>query len=210
MKNNYDKIAGYYDRLSRIVFGQSIINAQRCLLPYIKENSTLLVVGGGTGWILEEIAGIRPAGLEITYVEISAGMIELAQKRNYKQNNVQFVHESVETFIPLHTYDVILTPFLFDNFSAVNAPVIFDKLDAVLKPEGHWLFADFVYDSREGKLWQKLLLKTMYTFFRLVCNIEASALNDMEALFSRYRYQLISSTFHYRRFIWSAVYRKEL
>jgi ubiquinone/menaquinone biosynthesis C-methylase UbiE len=207
MKNNYDNIAGYYDRLSRIVFRRSIIHAQRCLLPYIRERCTVLIVGGGTGWILEEIASIQPAGLEITYVEISAVMLKLSQKRNYKQNNVQFVHQSIETFIPSHSYDVILTPFLFDNFNAENVRLIFDKLHGVLKVEGRWLFADFVAGS---KVWQKLLLKTMYTFFRLFSNIEASALNDMEGLFHKYYYQLISEEFHYGRFIRSAVYRKEL
>lgn len=210
MKNNYDKIAGYYDLLSRAIFRRSIINAQVYLLPYISAHSTVLIVGGGTGWILEEIARIRPAGLEITYVEISAGMIRLSEKRDYKQNNVQFVHESIETFIPSHAYDVILTPFLFDNFSAVHAQTTFAKLHVSLKAGGNWLFADFVYDPDRGKLWQKLLLKTMYTFFRLVAKIEASQLNDMEDLFSRHYYQLITEQFHYGRFIWSAVYRKEL
>lgn len=208
MKNNYDKVARYYDWLSRTIFQRSIINAQVCLLPYINEHNTVLIVGGGTGWILEEIARVRPAGLEITYVEISGAMLRLSQKRDYKQNNVTFVHESIETFIPSHAYDVILTPFLFDNFSTVNASLIFDKLHAVLKAGGSWLFADFVYDANRGKLWQRLLLKTMYTFFRLICNIESAKLNDMEGLFLKFRYQLIFERFHYGRFIWSAVYRK--
>ena len=207
MKNNYDNIAGYYDQLSRIIFRRSIVKAQRCLLPYISGRSTILIVGGGTGWILEEIAHIRPAGLEITYVDISEAMLKLSQKRNYKENKVQFVHQSIETFIPSHTYDVILTPFLFDNFTEENASLIFDKLHNTLKVEGLWLFADFVNNSG---LWQKLLLKTMYTFFRLFSNIEASSLNDMAGLFKKHHYQLIHEQFHYGRFIWSAVYRKEL
>ncbi|SFD76471.1 Ubiquinone/menaquinone biosynthesis C-methylase UbiE [Chitinophaga sp. CF118] len=209
MKNNYDKIARYYDLLSRTVFQRSLINAQTCLLPYIKENSVILIVGGGTGWILEEIAKIRPGGLQITYVEISEGMIKLSQKRDYKQNNVQFVHQSIETFTPTFSYDVILTPFLFDNFPAVKATVIFTKLHTTLKSGGNWLFVDFVYDPRHGKLWQKLLLKTMYTFFRVFSKIEASELNDMEGLFNRHQYLKIYEQFHYGRFIWSVAYRKE-
>ena len=78
MKNNYNTIAGYYDFLSRTIFQRSIINAQVALLSYIKPNSTVLIVGGGTGWILEKI---EPAGLEITYVEISENMLALSRKR---------------------------------------------------------------------------------------------------------------------------------
>jgi ubiquinone/menaquinone biosynthesis C-methylase UbiE len=208
MKNNYDKVAGYYDWLSRTIFQRSIINAQVCLLPYINEHSTVLIVGGGTGWILEEIARVRPARLKISYVEISAEMIRLSQKRDYKQNNVTFIHQSIETFVFSHSYDVILTPFLFDNFSAVNAALIFDKLHAVLKAGGHWLFVDFLYDANHGKLWQRLLLKTMYGFFRLVCNIEGSQLSDMESMFRQFSYQKIFEQFFYGRFIWAAVYRK--
>lgn len=208
MKNNYDKLARYYDRLSRTVFRRSIINAQVCLLPYIKERNTVLIVGGGTGWILEEIAKVRPAGLKIDYVEISAEMIRLSKKRDCKQNDVRFIHASVETFVLLDVYDVVLTPFLFDNFSADNAALVFDKLHAALKTGGQWLFVDFVYDDERGKLWQRLLLKTMYTFFRLICNVEGSSLNDMGAMFAKFRYQLVFEKFHYGRFIWSAVYKK--
>lgn len=208
MTNNYDKIARYYDVLSRTVFRRSIINAQVCLLPYIHERSTVLIVGGGTGWILEEITRLRPAGLEITYVEISAAMLRLSAARDCKQNKVIFVHQSVETFVPSPAYDVILTPFLFDNFSAVNAEIVFDKLHTALKAGGSWLFADFVYDVNEGKLWQRLLLRTMYTFFRVLCKIEASRLNDMEGMFLKFHYQRVFEEFHYRKFIRSSVYRK--
>jgi ubiquinone/menaquinone biosynthesis C-methylase UbiE len=161
-------------------------------------------VGGGTGWILEKF---QPSGLEITYVEISESMLELSKKR-VQHNNVQFVHASIEVFVPPHQYDIILTPFLFDNFSADNATTIFAKLHASLKTGGHWLFADFIDDPQQ--LWQQLLLKTMYTFFKVFCRIEAGKLNDMNGLFNRYHYQKIYEQFHYGRFIWSAVYRKEL
>jgi ubiquinone/menaquinone biosynthesis C-methylase UbiE len=204
MKNNYDTIARYYDFLSRTIFQRSIINAQVALLSYIKPNSTVLIVGGGTGWILEKF---QPAGLEITYVEISESMLALSKKR-IQHNNVEFIHQSIEDFVPSHPYDIIFTPFLFDNFSAANAAVIFDKLHACLKTGGDWLFADFIDDPRQ--LWQQIMLKTMYLFFKVFAKIEAGKLNDMDGLFHQYHYQKIDEKFHYGRFICAAVYRKEL
>jgi ubiquinone/menaquinone biosynthesis C-methylase UbiE len=162
-------------------------------------------VGGGTGWILEKFQ--PDDGLEITYVEISESMLELSKKR-IQHNNVEFIHQSIEDFIPSHQYDIILTPFLFDNFSATNAATIFDKLHTSLKTGGDWLFADFIDDPEQ--LWQQIMLKTMYLFFKVFAKIEAGKLNDMDGLFSRYQYQKIFERFHYGRFIYSAVYRKEL
>jgi ubiquinone/menaquinone biosynthesis C-methylase UbiE len=107
MNNNYDKIAGHYDALSRLVFFKSQVNAQINQLPYIQENCHVLIVGGGTGWILEELAKIYAGGLKIVYVEISANMIALSQKRNYKNNHVEFVNIGIEDFKTDVLFDVI-------------------------------------------------------------------------------------------------------
>lgn len=87
MNNNYDKLANHYDTLSRLVFFKSQVNSQINQLQYIQENSHVLIVGGGTGWILEELAKVYTNGLKIVYVEISAKMIALSQKRNYKDKD---------------------------------------------------------------------------------------------------------------------------
>src|ERR1700710_2430121 len=98
MQNNYDKLAWIYDPLSRLVYFKAQVNAQISLLPFIPADSKILIVGGGTGWILESIAKVHPTGLSITYVEISKKMVELAQKKNYKKNHVLFVHQAMEDY----------------------------------------------------------------------------------------------------------------
>ena len=45
MLNNYDRVAGLYDRLSRLVFGKAIILAQRSLLPLMTSPARVLIVG---------------------------------------------------------------------------------------------------------------------------------------------------------------------
>ncbi|MES1218101.1 MAG: methyltransferase domain-containing protein, partial [Bacteroidota bacterium] len=99
MPDNYDKIAKYYDQLSRVVFGRTLIQAQKALLKFITPGTNILIIGGGTGIILEEISKIYSSDLTITYVEISRNMIEIAEKRNWKQNEVYFIHQPVEEFI---------------------------------------------------------------------------------------------------------------
>ncbi|MES1222884.1 MAG: class I SAM-dependent methyltransferase [Bacteroidota bacterium] len=208
MPGNYDKIAKYYDQLSRIVFGHSLIRAQKALLKFIEPGTNILIIGGGTGIILEEISKLYSSGLTITYVEISDKMIDIAKKRNWKQNEVYFIHQPVEEFISEKQYDSILTPFLFDNFTENKIQKIFPLINSLLKPGGNWLFVDFFYDKEKGKLWQRILLKIMYKFFRLICNIEATDLVNMEDLFEKHGYKNIYEETYYSGFIRSIAYEK--
>jgi hypothetical protein len=47
--NQYDKIAFIYDRLTTIVFGKSMAEAQKFFLPKIKPGSKILIIGWGNG-----------------------------------------------------------------------------------------------------------------------------------------------------------------
>jgi ubiquinone/menaquinone biosynthesis C-methylase UbiE len=208
MLNNYDRIAPYYDRLSRLVFFKSQVNAQINQLKYLPEHAEILIVGGGTGWILEEIARVRTAGMKITYVEIAEKMINLAKNRNRASNEVHFYHSGIEDFQINPSFDVILTPFLFDNFMEERAAFVFDKLDRSLIEKGLWLMVDFNISGKRGVWWKHLLLKSMYTFFRLIRMVEAVDLVDMKPYFSRKPYQVLEERYYYNGFIKAVVYQK--
>lgn len=208
MNNNYDSIANYYDMLSRLVYFRAQVNAQTDQLGFIPENSKVLILGGGTGWILEELAKVYSSGLAITYVEISEKMLLLSKKRNIKDNHVTYVHSSAEGFNSKAVYDVILTAFFFDNFATLKAADLFAKFDAQLKPQGLWLFADFYYTEKSGKIWQAALLKIMYLFFRHISNVEASVLINVESEFERRNYLPVKTAYYYKGFIKSVVYSK--
>jgi ubiquinone/menaquinone biosynthesis C-methylase UbiE len=207
MPANYDKIAKIYDVLSRMVFGKNIVKAQVCMLPYIPANSSIVIVGGGTGWILEELAKQYPEGLTIDYVENSAQMIVLSKKRKCGSNVVNYINLPIEDFKSTGLYDVILTPFVFDNFTHEKAGMMFGHLNVMLKKQGRWLYADFVHNENEGRLWQKLLLKIMYLFFRITTGIETRELADVTVYFER-DYEKIFERGFYFKFITSSAYQK--
>jgi hypothetical protein len=138
---------------------------------------------------------------------VSGQMIALSQKRNYEKNKVNFINVPIEEFISNKSYDVIITPFVLDNFSADKVGSIFEKLDGRLKVNGKWLYADFVYDKVKSTLWQKLLLKVMYFFFRITSGIETQELVSMDKYFAG-SYEIQFEAAHYFKFIRSAVYRK--
>lgn len=208
MPNNYNRIAKVYDSISKLVYQRSIIQAQVFLLQQVSSNNNILIVGGGTGWILEELAKLRLQNICVVYVEKSAEMISISKKRNYANVHVDFVECGIEEFETDKKFDVILTAFLFDNFKTEKIEIIFSQLNRLLKQNGLWLYADFINDGINSKWWQQLLLKTMYLFFKLTANIETQTLIDMKPYFTQYHYSLIAQQFFYRRFIQAIAYKK--
>jgi ubiquinone/menaquinone biosynthesis C-methylase UbiE len=204
MPANYNNSAWFYDRLSRMVYGRALISAQVYLLQYVPANASILIAGGGTGWILEELTKIHPSHLQITYVEVAADMMALSKKRSTGSNKVIFINDAVENVNFDTKFDVVITPFLFDNFTEQTTQKVFNHLHNLLKPGGLWLNADF---QITGKWWQKVLLRSMFLFFRMLCNIEASKLPDVNSQFELYSYEVIDEKTFFCDFIISKVYK---
>jgi ubiquinone/menaquinone biosynthesis C-methylase UbiE len=207
MSANYNNAAWFYDRLASLVFGRALINTQVYLLQYIPQKANILIVGGGTGWILEEIARKHQAGLSITYVEVSDNMIGLSKKRNAGVNTVVFINDAIENVTVVADFDIVLTPFLFDNFTERTLKEVFNHIDKMLKPDALWLNADF---QLTGKWWQPLLLKIMFLFFRALCHIEAKQLPKIERCFIQNNYYAIAHKTFFNYFMMAKVYQKSV
>jgi ubiquinone/menaquinone biosynthesis C-methylase UbiE len=205
MPANFNNSAWFYDRLSRMVYGDALIKAQVFLLQFIPAGSKILIVGGGTGWILEKIIHIHPRGLQITYIEVAPAMMALSEKRDAGLNTVIFITAAAEHVALPVDFDVLITPFLFDNFTESTLQIVFNHLDQALKAGGTWLNCDF---QLTGKWWQKLLLKAMFMFFRLICGIEASRLPAIQTAFARAGYPPIQQKDFFGGFVRSQVFKK--
>ena len=207
MKGNYNAVASFYDRLAHLIFGKAIEQAQRFLLKAIPANSKVLIIGGGTGWILEALTQLYPTGLLVTYVEISEKMMRLSKKRKTGENKILFINAPIQEAALDEIYDVVLTAFLFDNFSNPTAQAVFEKVHHHLKQKGLWLFTDF--QIIENTTWQKVFLKSMYLFFGLLCNLDTNKLPDVALLFQQYQYKAVTTKNFYGGFIGSVTYQKQ-
>jgi ubiquinone/menaquinone biosynthesis C-methylase UbiE len=205
---SYDIVAPFYDRLAKVVFGDEILRAQRFLLESIRPGSEILIVGGGTGQLLEDICKQYRSGLRIHYIELSEKMLALSRKRYTAQNELYFVNAAVQQVRLDCMFDVIITPFLFDNFSAGTCRFVFEKLNEALKPKGVWLYADFKI-KKEKEWWQKPLLSLMYIFFKVWCGIEANRLHETDSIFTQHNFKVLRSKTFYHDFILSAVYCRD-
>lgn len=204
---NYNRIANVYDRLSRLVYGNAIVRAQQYLVSFIPANSRILIVGGGTGWILEEITKIHSQGLEIYYVEVADKMLELSRKRNTGNNKARFIGKSIEELEDIGEIDVAFTAFLFDNFSQQLATDIFKNMERRLAAGALWLYSDFQVSSKQI-WWQKPLLHSMLLFFRTTGVISNKQLPDMQSVFQSRGFTLKSREEFYGHFIAAAVYTR--
>lgn len=210
LKHNYDTVAWFYDSVARLIFGKAQINAQAYLLAAIPAGAKVFIIGGGSGRVLEDMAKLHPCGLNITFVDASERMIAKAKLRNAGRNQVMYISAAVEQLEFANWgiefgYDIILTPFLFDNLTQATAIDICQRMDEVLMPGGKWLYCDF---ENTGKTWQKLLLRTMYTFFRLCCGIKAKRLPEISSFFFSHKYKIIAQKSFYKRFIVAEIYEK--
>jgi len=207
MNPDFNIVARPYDFISRLVFGNSLVEAQVSSLHVIRPDSHILIVGGGTGWILEEITKIHSSGLKISYVENSSAMIDLSKKRNWQQNTVAFFHQPIQDFHIDKPFDVIITPFFFDLFKQDEIRLMFSGLDKKLNKDGLWLYTDFIPEKYQIHVWQKILLKTMYFFFGITSKVEARELIDMDLYFTKV-YTKISENWFYGQFVRAVVYQK--
>lgn len=205
MPSNYDNAAWFYDRLSRLVYGRALVNAQAALLPLIPPNAKVLVAGGGTGWIIEEITKIHSSGLIIIYVELSENMMKLSKQRNPGGNKIIYINSPVEEASLNNDVDVVITSFLFDNFLPETFHRVFYYLHRLLKPGALWINTDF---QLSGKWWQPLLLKSMYLFFKLLGCMEAKRLTDADPYFKEGSYQILTKKSFFNDFISTTAYKK--
>lgn len=202
--NGFDVLAAVYDRLARLVYGKSIVAAQQHYLHVIPPQAHVLIVGGGTGWLLRNLLLLHP-DCTVCYVEASGRMLAAAQKMAGDQAvRVKFIH-GTEKAIPAELqFDVIITNFFLDLFTDTSLLRIVKHLISFLRQGGCWLVTDF-YDG--GKWWQRMLLHVMFIFFRTITGIESRRLADWNtALLSR-ELQQKESAFYFRGFIRSVVYR---
>lgn len=211
--NGFDRVASFYDPLARLVFRDALLHAQAVLLPYIKEHSSVLIVGGGSGWLLMKLLEQRK-NLRILYLDASSEMIRLAQDRTSlllekSHCTVEFRTGTEHALLSRENFDVVVTPFLLDLFPNSRLTDLMARLRAALHEKGCWLFTDFWPVQQPPPLWQRLLLKAMYLFFGAVSGVKASKLPDFGYHFNQLGMRQNFSADFYRGMIQSKVFTRQ-
>ena len=208
----FDRIAPYYDRLARLVYGNRIRRAQCYFLDQIPPASRVLVVGGGTGWLLPCLLD-KPEVKHITYLEASATMLEMAQQKvryldKHAIATIDFIHGDEHCLLAEDRFQVVITNFVLDMYEGKALDRLMQTLLAHLEPAGYWLFTDFrITQKRVHRWWQQWMTKAMYLFFHLTAGIARQTLPPYHQHFAAHGLHMTHERSFFSDFIVSRVYR---
>jgi ubiquinone/menaquinone biosynthesis C-methylase UbiE len=191
-----------YDFLAKLVFGKNIIVSQTYFLNRIQDHAKVLVLGGGSGWLLAELLKIKP-NCEVWYIEASGKMIAMSKNTVDAKYAVHFIHGTEQDIPPSVKFDAVIANFYFDVFTQRQLADVVTKIRLSLQTESRWIVTDFI----DNRWWQKLLLKTMYRFFRIACSLESQQLPEWDSLMEKSKVIEIESKLFYRGFIKTILYR---
>src|SRR5689334_10042004 len=97
--NNFNAIAKFYDPLVKMIFGKSMFDAQTFYLKDIPLGAKVLILGGGTGWLLSELMKINPT-CSIWYIESSSEMLSKSKHLSHGSRQLIYFIEGTESSIP--------------------------------------------------------------------------------------------------------------
>ncbi|WP_170170402.1 class I SAM-dependent methyltransferase [Hymenobacter perfusus] len=182
--SGFDFVAAFYDPLAQLVYGPALRRAQQAVLTAGLPTGAarVLIIGGGTGWVLGEVLRRNPAA-RLLYLEASPRMLHQSQEwlhRRLPQHaaQVEFRLGTEAALQPQELFEAVLTFFFLDLFEPTRLRDIVGRLRTALVPTGVWLLADF---GPPKAWWHRLLLGLMYHFFGLTTGISARHRPPIEA-----------------------------
>ena len=166
--NNFNFVAPFYRWLSLMVYGRKLEAVQHTHLNLIEPGANILVLGGGSGEILNHL----PADSHITFLDLSEAMLDQAKKKR----RVHFVHADFLQWESTEHFDCIITPFFLDCFAPDDLQTAIQKIKVLLQPDGRLIVVDFYHDGRRTT---GFLLRLMHLFFRWTANLSSGKLQDI-------------------------------
>ena len=204
MSDGFDKVAPFYDSLARLVFCDSVRLCQLEYLNKISPGAKVLILGGGTGWLLAELMKVNPS-CTVWYLESSIEMLDRAKARcgSLSDQRIFFIHGTEKNLQRYEIrFDAVITNFYFDLFTSSSLIAVLGQIRKCLYPGSKLLVSEFI----DRKWWQRLLLFLMYRFFRWVCDIEARHLPDWQDQLEQGGFAQRNSATFYLGFIKSSLY----
>lgn len=123
-----------YDEMIDTIVGLLLLNSPKEILD----------IGCGIGNV-EEILFAKSPKTNITCVEISPEMIEVAKKRLEKsRKNLTFTCKDILEFKPEMKFDAIFSNLAIHNLSLKDKIILLKKVKEWLKPNGVFILGDFM------------------------------------------------------------------
>jgi len=211
---NYDRVVPIYDFSKTLFFLGSIQHCQNHHLHLLKDAKTILIIGGGTGKIIEAIQE-HCNFKALDYVDNSPNMIAYAEKhvqRHLPQlvEKINFHVADIFNYSSVTKYDAIVAPFVLDCFTNEQLSTLGDKLSVWSAPEGLLLFSDFHESGSSGssRLLSRLITKSLYFMLNTICGLRVDKLPDFEHMFKNQPWILLDEHTFFLGMLKSSVYNR--
>jgi tRNA (cmo5U34)-methyltransferase len=145
VNNKFDKIAFKYDeqRKHLVPCYDDFYSIAVSMISTDLENPRILDLGSGTGLISFLLKKIYH-NAEITLIDISKNMIDVAKARFKNYENITFVVGDYVNYIFDDKYDIIVSGLSIHHISNEDKIHLFSKIYRILNPHGQFVNADQV------------------------------------------------------------------
>ena len=175
MKDQYSLLAPFYNRLTKLVFGDQLKWAKTCFAENLS-GKKVLIIGGGDGLDYR----ICQDEFEGEYWEISRSMLQKS-KINLEESGLSFRLGFFQAE-KVNVFDEVWLHFVLDTMRDEEIESLLQEIRKSLKPNGKIYLADFFMPQ---SLSQRVINWNMITFFRLVVNHKRANLPDYEEILQR-------------------------
>jgi SAM-dependent methyltransferase len=200
---SFDTLAPHYRWMERVLAGDKLQKCRTAHLQSIDAPQRALLVGEGNGRFLRAFVERFPS-TEITCIDASGRMLDVAKAGLNSAARVAYLPSDIfETPLQQNHFDLIVTNFFLDCFPPDQLAPVVTKLAAAASSEATWLLADFC-EAPGGlkKARSKLILSSMYLFFRFATKLPAHRLINPDELLRNNGFELINR----RRFEWDLLH----
>ena len=194
---SFDTLAPHYRWMERALAGEKLQRCRTEFLPNIREPKRALLVGEGNGRFLTALLSRFPQ-TEVTCLDASEKMLSAAKRAIKGHSSVKFIHADIFDWkFPEGNFDLIVTNFFLDCFTADQLQTVINKLANSAAVEATWLLSDFCEPPTGWKKWRaRWILASMYLFFRLATKLPAANLTQPDPFLSAAGFQLIDRKFY--------------
>ncbi|MCM8533545.1 MAG: class I SAM-dependent methyltransferase [Lentisphaeraceae bacterium] len=204
-QTDFSPIAPIYDLLGSLFFGGQLHRSQLKNLSKLPHKfESILIIGGGTGKFLKDLVQSK-IFKQLTYIDISPKMIELAKSKVSDGKNINFIIGD-ESTIPNQSFDLIITHYFLDCFDQDKFEEFSKVLLSKLTVGGYWSMVDFHLNSTSAHS-KKLFVSFLYKFFKITCKLNAKELPNFETWFSE-NLEIVEDSFNCMRLLRSTVYKR--
>ncbi|HEU6448851.1 MAG TPA: class I SAM-dependent methyltransferase [Verrucomicrobiae bacterium] len=187
---SFDLLAPHYRRMEFVLAGEKLQRCRTAFLDKIPAPKNVLLLGEGHGRCLVECYRRFPDA-QIVCVDASEGMLmqtrRQIEKRGFDALKVKLIHADALDWNPIGgPFDLIITHFFLDCFREDQLKILIPRLAAAATPDANWLVADFQNALSGWKcLRTRLILWSMYVFFRIVARLPAKKLTPPDGFLKR-------------------------